>query len=472
MLGRIVDLVRRLDSPEVAIGVGVPGRVDVGERAVLSGGIVDLASVALADRIEAARSKPVVIDNDASMALIAEMPAVPVRGIDNAVMFTIGTGIGGAVMERGGSFGAVRPPAARPHRRDVHGRACVCGPVRLRRNHQLGHRARPAHRRGGPRSRNRYRHSACPDAGGHAASGRVLEDWARPLRAAIDSAVAMFDPDIVLLGGGLGRAAHRALADVPSAALWHDCPVKPARLGDDAGVIGAGLSALANGGPAARTDRAKRAVLVNGVPASGKSAVSRLIADATGWPLFALDSVKNPFLDHLGGGDRDFNRTLGRASYQAIWSVVRDAPAGTTVIVDAWFGFQPRDVLGGSRGGSGGRRIPPKSGATPLLRTLAERYARLDERHVGHPGAGYIPELIALAERAQPLERGRSSTSTRPSRSTSMPSRHGCNGHGQRCIGDFMRAAAVPCVRSARRIRHAAVPPLPLPLVCASGSRP
>jgi len=38
---------------------------------------------------------------------------------------------------------------------------------------------------------------------------------------------------------------------------------------------------------------------------------------------------------------------------------------------------------------------------------LAERYgARLDQRPAGHPGAAYIPDLIELAKRAEPLRRG------------------------------------------------------------------
>ena len=49
VLGRIADMVRQLDAAEVAsIGIGVPGRVDARRGAVLSGGYVDLASVALA----------------------------------------------------------------------------------------------------------------------------------------------------------------------------------------------------------------------------------------------------------------------------------------------------------------------------------------------------------------------------------------------------------------------------------------
>ncbi len=78
---RVIDLVRRLDAPGVAsIGIGVPGRVDAQRKKVLSGGYVDLAAVALAERVEAASAKPVSIDNDCNMALVAERRCGP-RGI-------------------------------------------------------------------------------------------------------------------------------------------------------------------------------------------------------------------------------------------------------------------------------------------------------------------------------------------------------------------------------------------------------
>lgn len=144
----------------------------------------------------------------------------------------------------------------------------------------------------------------------------------------------------------------------------------------------------------------KRAVLVNGVPASGKSTVARAVSAARGWPLLTLDTVKEPFFDEIGVGDREHNRALGRASYRAIWSLVADFPQGSTVVVDAWFGFQPLEVLDAHLARAGVTAVAEiYCHASPDL--LAWRYeARLDERHPGHPGAAYIPELIALAGRA------------------------------------------------------------------------
>ena len=150
----------------------------------------------------------------------------------------------------------------------------------------------------------------------------------------------------------------------------------------------------------------KHAVLVNGVPASGKSGVARALAERCVWPVLTLDSVKEPFFDHLGLGDREFNRKLGRASYQAIWSIVADAPPGLTFIVDAWFGFQPRQLLEDHLQRAGVVETAEIWCHAPG-EVLAERYrARLDQRLPGHPGAAYIPELIELAKRAEPLRRG------------------------------------------------------------------
>jgi glucokinase len=188
-----------------------------------------------------------------------------------------------------------------------------------------------------------------------------------------------------------------ALARFPARPSWFSAPVVGAMLGDDAGVIGAALAAI---------PRPKRAILVNGVPASGKSAVADALSRAAGWPILRLDTIKDPFLQELAPVDRLFNRTLGRASYASIFNVIADAPAGTTVIIDAWFGFQPVETLtlGLTRAGITDTaeiwcHAPPE--------TTAARYAaRIADRPPGHPGADYVPELRALAARAKPMSIG------------------------------------------------------------------
>jgi glucokinase len=147
----------------------------------------------------------------------------------------------------------------------------------------------------------------------------------------------------------------------------------------------------------------KTAVLVNGVPASGKSTVARALADATGWPLLTLDTIKEAFFAHLGVGDREYNRKLGRASYEAIFALAADFSGGSTIVFDAWFGFQPPEVLERhlARAKIGGT-VELWCQATPDV--VGARYAaRLGQRSAGHLGADYVPELIELAKTAKPL---------------------------------------------------------------------
>jgi glucokinase len=149
----------------------------------------------------------------------------------------------------------------------------------------------------------------------------------------------------------------------------------------------------------------KRALLVNGVPASGKSTVARAVSQARGWPLLTLDTIKEAFFDHLGTGDRDFNRQLGKASYQAIFAAIAEFPAGTTTVVDAWFGFQPHAVLQNHLACAGITQTAEIwCHAPPEI--VGERYrARLAHRHAGHLGESYVPELVKLAGSARPLGR-------------------------------------------------------------------
>ncbi len=401
VLASAAGLIAGLLTPDVvAIGIGVPGAVDFPARRVLWGGFVNFAGLALAERIELAFGLPVVLDNDCSMALLAEAALGAAKGLGSALMLTIGTGIGGAVLE-GGRLVRGRATAGQLGHVTVDpgGPVCVCGrrgcvEVYSSGTALQGHIAAAGLAAG----------TTADDLLGRddAVALGVLAAWAGPLRVAVETLAVAFDPGLVVLGGGLGAAAVRALARVPGVPSWFGVRLAAAALGDDAGVIGAGLAGLASVPAAA----GRRAVLVNGVPASGKSSLARDLAAATGWPLLALDTIKEPFLQHLGGADRAGNRVLGRAAYQAVFASVRDFPAGSTVIVDAWFGFEPEEVLAGHLALAGISQVAEVWCHAPPEEVGRRYAARLGDRLPGHPGAEYVPELVALAGRARPLDIG------------------------------------------------------------------
>ncbi|WP_319933134.1 AAA family ATPase [Lichenihabitans sp. Uapishka_5] len=150
----------------------------------------------------------------------------------------------------------------------------------------------------------------------------------------------------------------------------------------------------------------KTAILVNGVPASGKSSVACAVSRGRGVPLMTLDTVKQPLFGHFGVGDREHNRRLGRASYEIIFAAIADWPDPMTVVIDAWFGFQPPEVLERHLAEANIGRVVELWCHAPGA-VLAARYgARVETRSAGHPGLEYVPELVALAARAEPTGRG------------------------------------------------------------------
>jgi glucokinase len=247
VIAQLRALVRQLDGPGVAaIGIGVPGRVDARRGHILSGGYIDLSGHSLAEAIGDPGDRPVFVDNDGNLALFGEHAAGSARDADTAVMFTIGTGIGGAVIAHGTLLRGKNAAGQLGHIAiDRNGEPCLCGRrgciETMSSGTALGRHIAAA---GLPEGTSVERLLARVAARDEAARG-VLTAWAAPMRVAIDTVVAAFDPDMVVLGGGLGGAMHRALAEFPAEAPWYQCAVVPATLGDRAGVIGAGLSALA-----------------------------------------------------------------------------------------------------------------------------------------------------------------------------------------------------------------------------------
>ena len=240
---QIDALVRDLDDPDVeAIGVGVPGRVDFASGRVLSGGFVDLSGPPLALSLPSLRSRPLVVDNDASMALIGECRVGAARGRRDVVLLTLGTGVGGAALLNGevargrgaaGQFGHITV--------DLDGTPCKCGRRGCLETTSSGSALGALIREAGLPPATRIEELL---GRGDDVARAVVERWARPLRAGLDSLAAAFDPEIVVIGGALGAPATRALARAPAGSEWYVYDVAAAALGDKAGVVGAALAAL------------------------------------------------------------------------------------------------------------------------------------------------------------------------------------------------------------------------------------
>src|SRR5215212_8386937 len=101
-------------GPADAIGVGLPATMDLDAGVAVGCRHLPLAGFAFRDWLAGETGKPVFVDNDATLALLAEADRGAARGASDALMLTIGTGIGGGIMSGGRLVRGARGAAGEP----------------------------------------------------------------------------------------------------------------------------------------------------------------------------------------------------------------------------------------------------------------------------------------------------------------------------------------------------------------------
>jgi len=259
--------IARAERPGVAaIGLGVPCTIDRRSGVCVSAANLPLRDVPIRRIVSERFGLPVALDNDANAAVVAEHRSGVALGAGTVVMLTIGTGIGGGLIIDGRVFRGSSGAGA-----------------------ELGHVVVDID---GPRCQGNCPNRGCieaiasgtalaaeavaaaelaPDSGlgtalaaGRPIDGRLVSELAgdgdrvaievlatigRRLGAALTGLANSFDPDLIVIGGGViaagelllgpAREVVRARALVPQ----NRVPVEAAAHGPDAGMIGAALLA-------------------------------------------------------------------------------------------------------------------------------------------------------------------------------------------------------------------------------------
>jgi glucokinase len=270
LLEEIEQLVRRIagDSPVAAVGFGLPSQIDQRRGVVADSINVPITNVPFVAEMTARLSLPVKVDNDANLACLAEARIGAGKGRDNVIMLTLGTGVGGGIVFDG---------------RLYHGATGYGG--------ELGHMVIDEN---GPPCQGHCPNHGCLEslasaAGVRAAAAqiaaerpggmlakagaaqtsvetRVVIDGAldgeqdcidalaivgRHLGVGIANYVNIFNPDVVVVGGGIMAAGEILLGvardEAGRRALrppWGEVEVVAAELGNDAGVLGAAALVL------------------------------------------------------------------------------------------------------------------------------------------------------------------------------------------------------------------------------------
>jgi len=272
LLDQLVGIVRRMRGDELtAVGIGTPSVVDFESGRAVSSVNVPLADVPLRAILGDRLGVPVFVDNDATVAALAEAHDEQLRLVArNLVMFTVGTGVGGGIVLGGriyrGATGAAGELGHTIVGMDLAG--SVPAPMRFPQpgslefvasGHALDALARQAAGLHPQSPLGRLRAEGSPVLGadavqaahdGDPAAARMVELWGQRLGVGIANAINTFDPEEVVIGGGAARAGDLLLTPAKRVARSYTLPgvgrrttVRLARHGVRAGVLGAALLA-------------------------------------------------------------------------------------------------------------------------------------------------------------------------------------------------------------------------------------
>lgn len=249
-MDRLLPFIEQLDIPFRAVGLGVPGPIDLAAGLMLHPpNLVGWDDFPIVRYIEQRAQRPVVMNNDGNVAALAEAILGSGRGWGSVVYMTVSTGVGGGFIHRGEIISGANGNAAELWNLvvsdDTH-----------------------CHKNANPGSLNEQ----CSGSGlavlagecygeptdaralfdrfyaGDESAARLIEYAAEMMGRGIANIMCMMDPDVIVVGGSVAlRNPQYVKMFVDRAKRYLIRPealrVVEAALGDDAGLIGAALLA-------------------------------------------------------------------------------------------------------------------------------------------------------------------------------------------------------------------------------------
>jgi glucokinase len=245
------------------VGFGLPSEIDQRTGRVVDSINIPIVDVPFVDEMQRRLEVPVKIDNDANVACLAEVRMGAARGARHVVMLTLGTGVGGGLVLDGelyqGSIGfggelghmviAEDGPPCKGH---CPNRGCLEALASASGVAYAAEQVARAHPNGGLAAAfgsarpPDVRHVIDGGLAGDAECVEVLERVGRHLGVAIASYANIFNPQVIVIGGGIASAGELLLGPARDEAgrralapPWRELRLLVAELGNTAGQIGA-----------------------------------------------------------------------------------------------------------------------------------------------------------------------------------------------------------------------------------------
>ena len=274
LVASITEVRDAAEADLVAVGVGVPALMDL-ERGVAGFcAHLPLSGVPVRDVLAERLGVPVFVANDATLAMLVEHRFGAAQGASDAVLLTLGTGIGGGIVARGdlvhGAIGSAGEPGHMVV--DLDGPPCACGASgcleTLASGSALGREGARVARAAGDSA------LAAALSSGREITGALVTELAHDgdraardvvaligmrLGVGIANLVNLLNPSVAVVGGGVIAAGDMLLEPARTVVRERALPpsrdvvsLVPARFGEESGMLGAAVFAMDGlGAPAA-----------------------------------------------------------------------------------------------------------------------------------------------------------------------------------------------------------------------------
>jgi glucokinase len=268
VMARVHDCIRQVlegtePSAVLGIGIGAPGTVNPWTGILTNTtNIPGLDDWPLRDQLANQFRLPVFVGNDAKLAALGEHQFGAGKNASSLVYLTISTGIGGGVIDGGRLLLGAHGWATELGHIIVepHGPRCACGNIgcleALANGPAIARHAVELLQSGrtslltsmveGKLDRISAKEVAKAAHEGDSVAVQVMERAAFYLGIGMVTFIHTFDPQLIIVGGGVSKAGdllfapvRRIIAERAMTEEWRHTPIVPAALGDDVGLLGA-----------------------------------------------------------------------------------------------------------------------------------------------------------------------------------------------------------------------------------------
>ena len=254
----------KLDNTNLkGVGIGIPGTIDDKNGVIVYSNNIKINNFNVREYAKGKLDYEIRMANDADCAALGEVAAGSAKGCSNAIVVTLGTGVGGGIIIDGKIFAGFYPGGAEIGHQIIEkdGRPCSCGNHGCFEAYSSASALILAAKKKAEENKDSLLYKLVEgdvekmnakipfDAAqsGDKAGEEVIDEYLDYLAVGIANLINVFKPEEILLGGGVSKQEENLTVPlterVKKLAYGGDMPtvIKIASLGNDAGLIGAAM---------------------------------------------------------------------------------------------------------------------------------------------------------------------------------------------------------------------------------------